>query len=558
MVIFEEDTPVDLLEAVRPDVLIKGSEYTKDQVVGGSLVESYGGEVVRRDDGRILNDRDHRENSERGRLIPGRVFAAIEWIGLGLGCGLTLVEPISGTEGGVDYLQVNGSIHIHSTFSTGGESLEEIASHASKAGVDVLVVTDDDLLRVEYGLPFFRNLAYRRVENAVLSHASMQAYLDEIDRVDELYPNLLIIDGIESAPFYYWEVDWPQLRWTLRHWNKHMVAVGLGSAESYAGLPVIGGGSTHVWHWSSVALLWPALGLLYCLLLGRGKPPLIRMGVGLVSALCLVNNWPFKVPLLDAYHGDLGPAPYQHYIDYVNDKGGMALWAHPESRSTIPPMSFFGGLMEVVSETDAHAEDLVETYDYTAFAALYADRITATEPGSEWDQLLLDHTKGRRDNPIWGIGERDYHYAKKGKIDGILSVFLVREKSKRAVMEALRRGRLYATRGGHERLVLNRFVVETESARGVAGTEVESSGKALVLVDIGRIDGEAEKIRVTLIKSGEVVADLTGVTPIRLEHIESNIQEGERVYYRVMGYRRKAALISNPIFVTGSARGESG
>jgi D-beta-D-heptose 7-phosphate kinase/D-beta-D-heptose 1-phosphate adenosyltransferase len=46
VVIFQEDTPVRLLEALRPDVLIKGANYSFEEVVGGELVKSYGGEVV--------------------------------------------------------------------------------------------------------------------------------------------------------------------------------------------------------------------------------------------------------------------------------------------------------------------------------------------------------------------------------------------------------------------------------------------------------------------------------------------------------------------------------
>jgi D-beta-D-heptose 7-phosphate kinase/D-beta-D-heptose 1-phosphate adenosyltransferase len=42
---FEEDTPIKLIEAARPDVLIKGADYTEDEVVGGDLVKSWGGEV---------------------------------------------------------------------------------------------------------------------------------------------------------------------------------------------------------------------------------------------------------------------------------------------------------------------------------------------------------------------------------------------------------------------------------------------------------------------------------------------------------------------------------
>jgi D-beta-D-heptose 7-phosphate kinase / D-beta-D-heptose 1-phosphate adenosyltransferase len=44
--LFGEDTPLALIEALRPDVLVKGGDYTPDTVVGRDLVESYGGEVV--------------------------------------------------------------------------------------------------------------------------------------------------------------------------------------------------------------------------------------------------------------------------------------------------------------------------------------------------------------------------------------------------------------------------------------------------------------------------------------------------------------------------------
>jgi len=46
VVIFGEDTPVPLIQALRPDVLAKGADYSVDQVVGGEIVRSYGGRVM--------------------------------------------------------------------------------------------------------------------------------------------------------------------------------------------------------------------------------------------------------------------------------------------------------------------------------------------------------------------------------------------------------------------------------------------------------------------------------------------------------------------------------
>lgn len=47
VVLFDEDTPLELIRAIRPDILVKGEDYRIDQVVGREVVESYGGRVCR-------------------------------------------------------------------------------------------------------------------------------------------------------------------------------------------------------------------------------------------------------------------------------------------------------------------------------------------------------------------------------------------------------------------------------------------------------------------------------------------------------------------------------
>ena len=46
VVLFEEDTPLELIKSVRPDVLVKGGDYTVEQVVGAKEVIAAGGRVV--------------------------------------------------------------------------------------------------------------------------------------------------------------------------------------------------------------------------------------------------------------------------------------------------------------------------------------------------------------------------------------------------------------------------------------------------------------------------------------------------------------------------------
>ena len=46
VVLFEEDTPLQLIQAIMPDVIVKGGDYTVEQIVGASEVIQNGGRVV--------------------------------------------------------------------------------------------------------------------------------------------------------------------------------------------------------------------------------------------------------------------------------------------------------------------------------------------------------------------------------------------------------------------------------------------------------------------------------------------------------------------------------
>src|SRR2546430_13649755 len=58
---FDADTPIDLIQQIRPYVLVKGADYKKEQVVGWDFVESCGGEVALAPliDGRSTRSEEH-------------------------------------------------------------------------------------------------------------------------------------------------------------------------------------------------------------------------------------------------------------------------------------------------------------------------------------------------------------------------------------------------------------------------------------------------------------------------------------------------------------------
>ena len=45
VIVFEEDTPIDLISSVIPTILVKGGDYKKEDIVGADFVEDHGGSV---------------------------------------------------------------------------------------------------------------------------------------------------------------------------------------------------------------------------------------------------------------------------------------------------------------------------------------------------------------------------------------------------------------------------------------------------------------------------------------------------------------------------------
>lgn len=46
IVIFHEDTPLNLIKAIKPDILVKGADWSNKTIVGSDIVKSYGGKTL--------------------------------------------------------------------------------------------------------------------------------------------------------------------------------------------------------------------------------------------------------------------------------------------------------------------------------------------------------------------------------------------------------------------------------------------------------------------------------------------------------------------------------
>lgn len=267
-----------------------------------------------------------------------------------------------------------------------------------------------------------------------------------------------------------------------------------------------------------------------------------------VGVLVLLDA--FTSSELHPYRGNLGIAPYQRLIEYAESRGGAVFWSFPEARDF--DRIGLGRLGTVLLRTEPYPDALLQSQGYTGFGALYQDRVTLTEPGRQWDQLLLEYAQGRRTRPAWGIGELGYHGPPK-RLSDVLTVFLVPERSWEAILSALKEGRFYAVTPLPEySLVLEEFSAGQDGRTGWTpmGAELRVEGRSAILIRlrVSASDGREVPFTARLIRSGRLLSVLEERTPFETV-LPADPPEGEtREFFRVE-ITKPHRLLSNPIFV---------
>lgn len=488
-----------------------------------------------------------------------------------LGRALTLlVLGASLLEAAEPLKQIPAVVHVHSTWSSGDHSLDELIARARAVGVEVIFLTENHLLRFEYGLPPLRNLLRYRMEYPSLLSRGPEAFLRAVHAANARQKDVLLIPGAQVIPHYFWTGSLLQRTLTMHDSQKDILALGLSRAEDYQELPVVGNYGAARWGPATFWFLWPAVLLVPGIWLLRARRrSSIRFqyfqvaverrytGYAILclatAALFLANNFPFRMPLVSPYDRSAGLQPHQAVIDFVNSRGGASVWSLPEARDH--QVATVAG-MQVTINTDPYPSDLLRTDRFTAFGGLYEDTTTFTRPGGGWDRLLADYLSGRRTAPAWAIGEAAYHEeGHAGKRFGtVLTVFLVDRKTPPTLLEALRAGRFYALlRSPEAGLILDQFQVllpgrpPAESGDRIM---LRAGDKPEVRAAIHVTDGRRIGIRVLLVRNGKVVDSLEGETPFTLRWSESTLPGGASVFYR-LEVRGPAGhqILSNPIFV---------
>lgn len=451
------------------------------------------------------------------------------------------------------YLQVPGISNVHSNFSTGRYDINQLARMAQERGIEILIMTDHDLVAMTYGLPPFRHLfRYRKERDSVLKHGA-ESYFSNVENIDGKYPELLVIPGIKSAPFYFWTGSYFQKNLTAHNYNKQLIVLGLEDPGLIRGMPVINNSLSLRFTREllpGVIFFAAAFVLTLLLLLWGGLFRLCGLVLAVASLLFLLNDHPFKSIRYDPYDGDPGIGPYQDLIDYVAENGGMTFWVMPDSAShqSLPP---------IILDTKPHAQDLLLSHGYTGLEVMYGDVMGAERPGNVWDQVLGAYCRGERRTPVFGISGSDYYFEGKSgmKMEYFQTIFLLKQKTKAQVYEALRSGRIYALRQlKGAKLRLDEFYVQgSNSKKSFSGqiASVVANHTPKVFCSIITEDHSVRHVELKIISDGRVVKSVNGKTPLRVQFLDSEQNRAGLSYYRVevndeFGNR----IISNPIFVT--------
>lgn len=469
-----------------------------------------------------------------------------------------------GSFGAEEPKQVPAAIHIHSRWSSGAMDAEEIVRQARLRGVAVLIFTDSALRRWEYTLfPWLGPILRKTIEQPSVIKMGPSNYFEQLAALQQKYPDMLLLPATEVAPHYYWDGSPFKKNLHLHDWQKHLLVFGLEEPTLFKKMPLTSNPYARHWRWRTLLWLWP-LPLLWAgwrltkitkvsIAVARGQKlesrsrPFRWPGSFLLvlGAAALFWNFPFA-DSRSPHSGFLGASPYQEMIDYVRQAGGLVFWAHPEAIETNDANS------TVKVETNPYPELLKQTQGYNGFGIFFEGYREVGGIGGVWDQTLLEYLQGARKEPVWALGELDFHggvSTNKKSIDEVETMFWFPSRTRTLLLDALRTGKMYA-RWNHPRadLQLDRFeAISKDGKAASSGDTLATKSPITLFCSVSCSRGGPEKIKLQVIRNGKLWKTKVGTTPFSVRFRDN---PREKTYYRIfVEGKYPMYLASNPIFV---------
>ena len=449
------------------------------------------------------------------------------------------------------YLQLDTIADVKTNFSDGCASIKDIGNQSERLGIDAVIFGDYARNSIEFGVKPFERIFKNTTEGPSVLDRGASGFISEINDNDRQTKKTLLIPGVETAPFYYWSGSNFDKNLTAHNWDKHLLVVGMGTASEYEQLP-LPNSNLSLNYTKTLLNQFILFGFLCMMSMGavyKGYARVITVPIMVLFILLTINNHPFRSTPFDAYNGEQGVKPYQNLINYANSKGALVFWNHMESSSGIRQYG------SANLSTFPYPNDLLKTKNYTGFQVVGDAPIQQAEAGQQWDKVLMEYLRGQRNQPVWGYGGNDYLCEDQNgdKLGSVRTIVLVREKNRDALLNAMRKGRMYAVRQADDnRLSLDEFVVEDQKTgqQATFGQELNSTDFPAVKIKLRSIKGGNKTAQIQIIRNGVLAKEETVSLPYELTWRDVNNPKEKKAYYRVKAsVNSMDHLISNPIFV---------
>ena len=449
------------------------------------------------------------------------------------------------------YIQLDTIADVKTNFSEGCASIKDIGNQSERLGIDAVIFGDYARNSIEFGAKPFERIFKNATEGPSVLGRGASGFISEVNDNDRQIKETILIPGVETIPFYFWSGSNYDKNLTAHNWDKHLMVIGLPTAQEYEQLPLQNSNLSSKYtdpllkQFAILAFLFMvSVGIVY-----KGYARILTVPLMVLLLLLTINNHPFRSSPFDAYHGDQGMQPYQNMIDYANSNGAMVFWNHMEPISSIRKH----GTTSLA--TVPYPDDLLKTKNYTGFQVVGDHPIQQAEAGQQWDQVLMEYLQGQRKQPVWGYGGNNYLCEEQNgdRLGSVRTIVLVREKNRDTLLDAIRKGRMYSVRQVDDnRLSLDEFLVEDQKTgqQATLGQELTSTDFPAVKIKLRSIKGGNKTARIQVIRNGVLVKQENVSLPYELTWRDvGNDQEG-RAYYRIKAsVNSMDNLVSNPIFV---------
>ena len=390
------------------------------------------------------------------------------------------------------WIIARGSIHNHTIYSDGQRTPEDLLELARRQGMAVLAYTDHREGKFCLGQRVC-------VQTGGVEKVGYSAYYDHLRRMqaEAEKQGMIALKGVEvSSPYMFNLGRFP-----------HIVLVG------------------QFRHFTVYAVEDPAV-------------------LEAMPARRMVKRKPEPFP---------GPKPYQEFVDYITDHGGIVHAAHVES-----PQDEWMGPAHVVTPPPIEDIHLAHLTGFSILPEGWHEK--AGGPGGLWDTTLLEYLAGMRERPVWASADADYH-GPHGSLASATTLFYLRELTEAEIYRAMRQGRMVALQG---EAFQNSYVAEwwagdkEKSAEPILlGQEVAVRGTPVIRF---ALDHPVAGVKLRLIRNGRVIVEQEG-TELTFRDAEQG-RKKEPAVYRVelvgpvgpgKDYESEtnpaSELFTNPIFV---------